>query len=163
MKHCANQHDRACPEKRFSSRGCVVTSPAFLRAGRIMLRVMSRFTNGLQLGGWERWLEVIEAEKQAGAIMQRCLQRIENGAFVGAWEKWLSVIEQAEGAGAVMQGCLTRIENAYTVGAFDKWVEVVQWDTQAAIDERQASAMRELDEVKGRLEREKKEKAGRKL
>jgi hypothetical protein len=91
------------------------------------------------------------------------LARIENQALVGGWEKWLTVMETQAAAGAVMQRCLVRIENGVTTGAFDKWVEVVQWDTQAATDAQQASAMRELDEVKGRLEREKREKAGRKV
>jgi hypothetical protein len=60
-----------------------------LRAGRIMHRVMCRFTENQTVMGWDRWVQVLGDEKRAveqkaadeertSAVMQQCLLRVEH-------------------------------------------------------------------------------------
>ena len=73
----------------------------------------------------------------------------------------VEAMDAEENAAAVMQGCLVRIENGVLSVAMDQWLDVVHFFSQAAVDARQAQAMRELEAMKEQVEKDKEEKAGR--
>jgi hypothetical protein len=60
-----------------------------------MHRVMCKFTDNQTSMCWERWLEVMHAEKQAGAVMLRCLTHIENHYQAQGFGTWVDTTAAA--------------------------------------------------------------------
>ena len=78
------------------------------RAGMVMKQCMDRFVSSQFVGAWNKWLEVMEAEKRAGQVMLGTLNRICNSRYAQAWNSWRDVIASEKRAGLVMSRCLAR-------------------------------------------------------
>ena len=73
-----------------------------------MQQCLGRISNAQYLSAWNKWLEVMEAEKRAGQVMLGTLNRICNSRYAQAWNSWLALIAAQKRAGVVMSRCLAR-------------------------------------------------------
>ena len=68
---------------------------AMIRAGRLMHRVMCKFTDNQTVMGWDRWQEVEGDQKRAAAIMLRCLNHIEHQYEAEGYSAWLELVAES--------------------------------------------------------------------
>ena len=78
------------------------------QAGIVMQKCMDRFVSSQYFGAWNKWQEVLTAEKRAGTTMLRVLNRICNGHYAQAWNTWQGKIAAQKRAGLMMSRCLAR-------------------------------------------------------
>ena len=73
----------------------VAVHKAMIRAGRLMHRVMCKFTDNQTVMGWDRWQEVEGDQKRAAAIMLRCLNHIEHQYEAEGYSAWLELVAES--------------------------------------------------------------------
>ena len=84
-----------------------------------------------------------------------CLSII-NGTTLLYWEHWHDVMESEKRAGEIMSGCLARISRLWLSRGWNGWMEVVKFEKQSA-------SQAEVESLMEKLQREKMERAGRKM
>ena len=60
-------------------------------AARLMLRAACRFMSNQLVGGWNRWVEFLVAEKRALNVMCISLGRLRHKRVAQAWATWLQL------------------------------------------------------------------------
>ena len=66
---------------------------AMARAGRIMQRVMCRFTEGQLVKGFNLWLGKIRKVMESAALMDKCLSRIQHVSTHRGFHKWIDCLK----------------------------------------------------------------------